>query len=174
MKILAWLLLLVALPVHAAVPTPQEVKAAWRSADTTLLDRHGEILATVRVDMAGRRASQMRNSVRVTNTDVIMEATIPMISVIAKPFTGPVPNWKRNSAVSTMQTLESTMAFIAWRNPSSMARRTVFPWISSSRIRSKISTLLSTVRPIDSTMPASPGRVSVASNMESPPRVNRR
>ena len=55
MKILAWLLLLVALPVHAAVPTPQEVKAAWRSSDTTLLDRHGEILATVRVDMAGRR-----------------------------------------------------------------------------------------------------------------------
>ncbi|MFS2021275.1 transglycosylase domain-containing protein, partial [Massilia sp. CT11-108] len=55
MKTLVWLLLLLAMPVHAAVPTPQEVKAAWRSSDTTLLDRHGETLATVRVDMAGRR-----------------------------------------------------------------------------------------------------------------------
>jgi penicillin-binding protein 1C len=55
MKYVAWFLLLWAMPVHAAVPTPQEVKAAWRSSDTTLLDRHGETLATVRVDMAGRR-----------------------------------------------------------------------------------------------------------------------
>ena len=55
MKYLVWILLLLALPVHAAVPTPQQVKAAWRSSDATLLDRHGETLATVRVDMAGRR-----------------------------------------------------------------------------------------------------------------------
>jgi penicillin-binding protein 1C len=51
----AWLLLLVAVPLWAAVPTPQEVKAAWRSSDATLLDRHGETIAAVRVDMAGRR-----------------------------------------------------------------------------------------------------------------------
>ena len=55
MKILVWVLLLLALPARAAVPTPQEVKAAWRSSDATLLDRHGETIATVRVDMAGRR-----------------------------------------------------------------------------------------------------------------------
>jgi penicillin-binding protein 1C len=51
----AWLFLLVAAPSWAAVPTPQEVKAAWRPSDATLLDRHGETIATVRVDMAGRR-----------------------------------------------------------------------------------------------------------------------
>ena len=51
----AWLALLVSVPVWAAVPTPQEVKAAWRPSDATLLDRHGETIATVRVDMAGRR-----------------------------------------------------------------------------------------------------------------------
>jgi penicillin-binding protein 1C len=52
---MAWLFLLVAAPSWAAVPTPQEVKAAWRPSDATLLDRHGETIATVRVDMAGRR-----------------------------------------------------------------------------------------------------------------------
>jgi penicillin-binding protein 1C len=52
---IAWIVLLVAVPVCAAVPTPQEVKAAWQSSDTTLLDRHGETIATVRVDLAGRR-----------------------------------------------------------------------------------------------------------------------
>ncbi|MFL6632524.1 MAG: penicillin-binding protein 1C [Massilia sp.] len=52
---LAWLFLLVAAPSWAAVPTPREVKAAWRPSDATLLDRHGETIATVRVDMTGRR-----------------------------------------------------------------------------------------------------------------------
>ncbi|WP_322401174.1 penicillin-binding protein 1C [Massilia luteola] len=55
---LAWMLLplsLAALPALAAMPTPQDVKAAWRSSDTTLLDRHGEIIDAVRVDMTGRR-----------------------------------------------------------------------------------------------------------------------
>ncbi|MCS0633053.1 penicillin-binding protein 1C [Telluria mixta] len=55
MKTVFWVLLLLALPARAAVPTPHEVKAAWRSSDTTLLDRHGETIATVRVDMTGRR-----------------------------------------------------------------------------------------------------------------------
>ena len=39
-------------------------------------------------------------------------------------------------------------------------------------MRSKISTLASTAIPIESTMPASPGSVSVASSIASPPRVN--
>ena len=55
MKYLVWLMLLLALPARAVVPTPQQVKAAWRPSDATLLDRHGETIATVRVDMAGRR-----------------------------------------------------------------------------------------------------------------------
>ena len=65
--------------------------------------------------------------VRVTKIAVIIEATMPMMSVTAKPFTGPVPNWKRKSAVSTVLTLESMIAFIACLNPSSTARRTVLP-----------------------------------------------
>jgi penicillin-binding protein 1C len=52
---LAWIVLLVALPAFGAVPTPAQVKAAWRPSDTTLLDRRGEIIDTVRVDMTGRR-----------------------------------------------------------------------------------------------------------------------
>ena len=86
--------------------------------------------------------------VRVTNTAVIIEATMPRISVTAKPLTGPVPNWKRKSAVSTVLTFESTMAFMACLNPSSTDSRTVFPCMSSSLILSKISTLSSTAIPI--------------------------
>ena len=56
------------------------------------------------------------------------------------------------------------MAFIACLKPSSIAGRTVLPWSSSSRMRSKISTFASTAMPIESTKPASPGSVSVASN----------
>ncbi|WP_198119701.1 penicillin-binding protein 1C [Massilia rhizosphaerae] len=52
---LVWILLLAAAPAFAAVPTPQQVRAAWRSSDTTLLDRHGATIAAVRVDMTGRR-----------------------------------------------------------------------------------------------------------------------
>jgi penicillin-binding protein 1C len=52
---LAWVLLLAAVPAFSAVPTPAQVKAAWRPSDTTLLDRRGEIVDTVRVDMTGRR-----------------------------------------------------------------------------------------------------------------------
>ena len=88
---------------------------------------------------------------------------MPTISVTAKPLTGPVPNWKRKSAVMTVLTLESMMALIACLKPSSIASRTVLPWPSSSRMRSKISTLASTAMPMESTMPASPGSVSVAS-----------
>ena len=65
--------------------------------------------------------------VRVTKTAVIIEAMMPMIRVTAKPLTGPVPNWNRKSAVSTVLTFESTMAFMACLKPSSIASRTVLP-----------------------------------------------
>jgi penicillin-binding protein 1C len=55
MKTLLLVFLLLASPMHAAVPTPQDVKAAWRPSDATLLDRHGETITTVRVDLSGRR-----------------------------------------------------------------------------------------------------------------------
>ena len=41
--------------------------------------------------MSGRRYNQIRNSVFTTKIAEIIEAAIPMISVIAKPCTGPVP-----------------------------------------------------------------------------------
>ena len=46
-----------ALAAHAApvVPTPQQVKDAWRPSDAQLLDRHGVPVESVRIDMAARR-----------------------------------------------------------------------------------------------------------------------
>src|SRR5207249_6624667 len=46
---------------------------------------------TLKVVMAGRRCSQMRKKVFTTKIAETIEAAIPMIKVIAKPFTGPVP-----------------------------------------------------------------------------------
>nr|WP_093389592.1 penicillin-binding protein 1C [Rugamonas rubra] len=41
--------------VGAAVPTPQQVRADYRSSDAELLDRHGEPLQSLRIDLAARR-----------------------------------------------------------------------------------------------------------------------
>jgi penicillin-binding protein 1C len=38
-----------------ATPTPDEVKASYRSSEAELLDRHGERIQTLRIDMAVRR-----------------------------------------------------------------------------------------------------------------------
>ena len=65
------------------------------------------------------------------------------------------------------------IAFMACLKPSSTERRMVLPSSSSSRIRSKISTFASTAMPIDNTIPASPGSVSVASTIERLPTVKR-
>ena len=45
----------------------------------------------LRVTMFGRRFSHMRNNVFTTKIAETIEAMIPMISVMAKPCTGPVP-----------------------------------------------------------------------------------
>jgi penicillin-binding protein 1C len=42
-------------PVAAAVPTPAQVKAAWKPSDAQLLDRRGVPLESVRIDMTARR-----------------------------------------------------------------------------------------------------------------------
>src|SRR5262249_23342694 len=127
----------------------------------------------LRVTRSGRRCSQIRKRVFTTKIAEIIEAMMPMISVIAKPCTGPVPTAYRMRAVRIVLTFESTIAFIAWRKPSSTARRSDLPCTSSSRMRSKISTFASTAMPIDSTKPANPGSVSVNRNMARPARVNR-
>src|SRR5207247_2226877 len=66
----------------------------------------------LRVTMSGRRFSHMRNSVFTTKIAEIIEATIPMIREMAKPWTGPVPTAWRMSAVRMVLTFESTMAFM--------------------------------------------------------------
>jgi penicillin-binding protein 1C len=45
----------VAAPALAAVPTPEQVKSAWKPSSVQLLDRHGLPLESVRIDMTVRR-----------------------------------------------------------------------------------------------------------------------
>jgi penicillin-binding protein 1C len=45
----------VAAPALAAVPTPEQVKSAWKPSSVQLLDRHGLPLESVRIDMSARR-----------------------------------------------------------------------------------------------------------------------
>jgi penicillin-binding protein 1C len=42
-------------PVAAAVPTPAQVRAAWKPSDAQLLDRRGVPIESVRIDMSARR-----------------------------------------------------------------------------------------------------------------------
>ncbi|MES2075281.1 MAG: transglycosylase domain-containing protein [Pseudomonadota bacterium] len=49
------LLALAAGHAGAAVPTPQQVRADYRASDAELLDRHGEPLQSLRIDLAARR-----------------------------------------------------------------------------------------------------------------------
>ena len=53
----AWLLAgLLTAPLHAAdFPAFPQVKAAWHSSETRLLDRHGELLQELRIDPSIRR-----------------------------------------------------------------------------------------------------------------------
>jgi len=40
---------------RAAVPSPEQVRSAWRSSESVLLDRHGEPIQALRVDLSMRR-----------------------------------------------------------------------------------------------------------------------
>jgi len=75
---------------------------------------------------------------------------------------GPVPNRNRAAAVMSVVTWESTMVTKALSYPASIADRTVLPSFNSSRMRSKMRTLLSTAIPMPRAIPAMPGSVSVA------------
>ena len=55
MKLIAISLLALAGAATAAVPTHEEVKAAYRSSEAQLRDRHGEPVQSLRVDMQARR-----------------------------------------------------------------------------------------------------------------------
>jgi len=106
-----------------------------------------------------------------TKTAVKIEAIIPMISVTAKPFIGPVPKLKRKIAAIMVVKLASRMVVKALANPASIAAIGDFPFLNSSRILSKIRTFASTDIPIVRTIPAIPGRVSAALNRESAPKI---
>ena len=90
------------------------------------------------------------------------EVPIPINKVVAKPLIGPVPKINSIKAVSPVVILASKIDESALLKPSETASFIPFPLVSSSRMRSKISTLASTEIPIVKTIPAIPGRVSTA------------
>ena len=101
------------------------------------------------------------------------EVPIPIRRVVAKPLIGPVPKINRMRAVSPVVILASRIEDRALLNPSAMAFRMPFPFLNSSRTRSKISTLASTEIPIVRTIPAIPGSVSTAPRPAKIPKISR-
>ena len=85
----------------------------------------------------------------------------PIPRVMAKPLTMSEPKKARMTQTIPVEMLLSRMAGKARRKPSSTEAATDLPWRSSSRVRSKISTLASTAIPTDNTKPARPARLTV-------------
>ena len=86
---------------------------------------------------------------------------IPIARVLANPLIVPVPNIRSTTAAISVVTLPSIIAERALWKPLSTACLTVAPAPSSSFIRVKITTFASTAIPIESMIPAIPGRVRV-------------
>ena len=82
------------------------------------------------------RLSMPVNINLVMKSEVKREVRIPMISVVANPCTGPLPNTKRTIPVMIVVTLESMMADMAFLYPSFTARLNPLPPRSSSLTRS--------------------------------------
>ena len=55
--VLAAACLVACVDARAATPTFEQVRAAWRSSETVLLDRHGQPVQTVRTDLHARRGA---------------------------------------------------------------------------------------------------------------------
>ena len=89
-----------------------------------------------------------------------------MPRVTAKPLIGPEPKIYKKSAANRVVRFESIIVEIARLYPLSIAGIAERPFLSSSRIRSKIKTFASTAIPIVKTMPAIPGRVNVACRVD--------
>src|SRR6185437_6885604 len=94
---------------------------------------------------------------RETHTAVKTLAKRPITSVVAKPFTGPVPKINRKRQETIVVTCVSTMVHQAFPKPAATAAGIVLPALSSSRILSKIRTLESTAIPTVRIIPAMPG-----------------
>src|SRR6266478_7966037 len=78
-----------------------------------------------------------------TKTAVKTLAINPITRVTAKPFTGPVPNKKRNAHETTVVTCVSMMVRNALLKPASTAAITALPARSSSRSEEHTSELQS-------------------------------
>ena len=85
-----------------------------------------------------------------------------MPSVSAKPRTEPVPKAYSTTAAMMVVTFESMMAESALEKPLRTAEPIGRPFLTSSRMRSKMTTFASTAMPMPRMIPATPGRVSCA------------
>ena len=82
--------------------------------------------------------------------------------MVANPLTAGVPKMNKNKHETTVVTWVSTRVAKALEKPAVSAPVADLPARSSSRIRSKMRTLLSTAIPMVRTAPAIPGKVNTA------------
>ena len=123
---------------------------------------------------APRRHSISSNKVLDANTAVKTLAMRPIVSVVANPRMGLVPNWKRKAAAISDVTWVSTIVIQTRSNPALTAARALRAVASSSLMRSKISTFESTPMPMVRISPAMPGSVIVTGmNATSATRISR-
>ena len=115
-------------------------------------------------DLRGATASA-RTSCATRSTAVKTLDSRPIVSVVAKPRIGPVPNWNRNAAEISDATWVSRMVSNTRSKPAATACFAPLPAASSSLMRSKISTFESTPMPIVRMKPAMPGSVMVGAEI---------
>ena len=97
---------------------------------------------------------------------VNIEVMMPIINVIEKPFIAPVPKEYRTTATIRVVKLASQMVKKARSYPASIASKGFLPRANSSLTLQNLKTLASTAIPTVKTIPAMPGNVSVADNMD--------
>ena len=107
------------------------------------------------------------------NKELNIVVITPRAKVTANPLTGPEPNWNRIKAASKVVIFASTIVLKASLKPLSIAPILDLPDLDSSLILSKIRTLASTAMPIVNAIPASPGKVNVASNIPNNEIINK-
>ena len=118
--------------------------------------------APMKLGFSNQRKPASRPSIaRVAATAVSSEITVPISSISAKPFTSAVATANRTSAVMQVTTFASTIVWKPFAYPAETAARTDLPALTSSLMRSKMTTFASAATPTVSTMPAKPGSVSV-------------
>ncbi len=111
---------------------------------------------------------------RVPTIAVNIDVNMPRERVTANPLIVPVPNPNNTIAAINVVIFASAIVENAFEYPASILARGLLPDRNSSRIRSKISTLASTAIPTVKTIPAIPGMVSVACNMDNKATINTR